>query len=142
VEAGRRWVEHAAAPAGDGNRAPSPPADVADVGTPGPVTDGAAPPSAGPLAPVLRTLRTAGFAPELSADGSRIDLHHCPFLEVAREHPDVVCGAHLGLIQGELARLGSPATATRLVPFERPGVCSAHLAVHLAVPLESRERAQ
>ena len=80
---------------------------------------------AGPLVPVLRMLRASGFAPELSPDGSEILLHHCPFLELAVDQPEVVCGAHLGLIQGALE--GTGVAATRILPFAQPHVCVTEL---------------
>lgn len=76
---------------------------------------------------VVRLLGDNGFAPELSADGTFINLHRCPFRELALSHPDVVCGAHLGVVQGALAELGSMVSATRLLPFVTPGLCVATL---------------
>jgi predicted ArsR family transcriptional regulator len=72
---------------------------------------------------VVRMLGDIGFAPELSADGTSIYLHRCPFRELAQSQPDVVCGAHLGMIQGALAEIGAPVAATRLIPFVEPGLC-------------------
>src|SRR5215469_5274188 len=70
-----------------------------------------------------------GFAPQTEADGPqyRLRLHECPFLEVARQHQDVVCPLHLGLMQGALAQMRAPVSATRLEPFAEPSVCVAHL---------------
>ena len=75
------------------------------------------------VAAVVRMLADSGFVPEVSADGTVINLHHCPFRELALSHPEVVCGAHLGIIQGALAELGAPVQATRLVPFVEPDLC-------------------
>ena len=75
------------------------------------------------IAAVLRMLGDSGFAPELSADATAINLHRCPFRELAESHTDVVCGAHLGIIQGALAELGTMVSATRLLPFVTPGLC-------------------
>lgn len=78
---------------------------------------------------VVRVLSRSGFAPEVDAtDGTTrtIRLRHCPFVDVARTHTDVVCGAHLGLIEGTLARLGVTA-AVELVPFATPDACLARL---------------
>jgi predicted ArsR family transcriptional regulator len=72
---------------------------------------------------VVRMLGDTGFAPEVSADGTYINLHRCPFRELAMSHPDVVCGAHLGVIQGALAELGTMVSATGLLPFVTPGLC-------------------
>ncbi len=79
------------------------------------------------IAAVVRMLGDSGFAPELSADGTSLNLHRCPFRELAVSHPDVVCGAHLGIIQGALAELGDMVGATRLLPFVTPGLCVATL---------------
>ena len=76
---------------------------------------------------VVRMLGDIGFAPELSADGTFINLHRCPFRELAESNPEVVCGAHLGMIQGALADLGAPVSATRLLSFVRPDLCIATL---------------
>ena len=70
-------------------------------------------------------LRRTGFAPEKGADGL-ILLRHCPFGPLAREHTDVVCGAHLGLIQGTLDRV-SPGSRAELIPFAEPGICVTRL---------------
>jgi predicted ArsR family transcriptional regulator len=91
--------------------------------------DGAGTAAAGPIseeaaiAAVVRMLGDSGFAPELSADATSINLHRCPFRELAVINPDVVCGAHLGIIQGVLADLGTVVRATRLLPFVTPGLC-------------------
>jgi len=75
------------------------------------------------VAQVVRILADSGFAPEVNGDGTVINLHHCPFRELAVSHPEVVCGTHLGIIQGALAELGSPVQATRLIPFVEPDLC-------------------
>ncbi|PVZ08414.1 helix-turn-helix transcriptional regulator [Actinomycetospora cinnamomea] len=71
-----------------------------------------------------------GFDPELTTTGDlrRIALRACPFRAVAREHPEVVCSMHLGLLRGALARLGTPPTTVELLPFVEPELCVAHLA--------------
>lgn len=48
-----------------------------------------------------QVLDLVGFAPEPTAEG--FVLHACPFLDAARRHRDVVCGVHLGLLQGTSA---------------------------------------
>lgn len=79
---------------------------------------------------LLRILAEVGFAPELSQDDShgKVLLRHCPFLEVAEAHREVVCSVHLGLMQGALAEMNAPITADRLQPFVEPSLCVAHLA--------------
>jgi predicted ArsR family transcriptional regulator len=78
-------------------------------------------------AQVVALMDELGFEPELRDDGSAVEMHHCPFRQVAQRHSDVVCALHLGLMQGALRRLGSPVDATRLQPFVTPRTCLAHL---------------
>jgi predicted ArsR family transcriptional regulator len=59
--------------------------------------------------------------------GREIRVRHCPFLEVAEEHREVVCAVHLGLMQGALAEMRAPVTAERLAPFVEPSLCVATL---------------
>lgn len=68
-----------------------------------------------------------GFAPEVSADRTAINLRRCPFRDLAESNPEVVCGAHLGMIQGALAEMGAPISVTRLLPLARPNLCIATL---------------
>lgn len=77
-----------------------------------------------------KVLDDIGFKPEVTTlrNGKmELNLHHCPFQEVAERHTDVVCALHLGLIQGALAELGAPITAESLNPFVKPGLCTAAL---------------
>ena len=83
---------------------------------------------------VVRMLGDIGFAPELSADGTFINLHRCPFRELAESNPQVVCGAHLGMIQGALADLGAPVSVTRLLSFVQPNLCIATLSRTATAP--------
>lgn len=79
---------------------------------------------------LVRLLDDLGFAPD-AEDGTppaRIRLRHCPFLELAEEHGQLVCPLHLALMQGALDELRAPLTATGLEPFAEPGACLAHLA--------------
>ncbi len=82
------------------------------------------------VARLLDLLDDTGFQPELEEGrrGRRILMRPCPFLELARQHQEVVCPIHLGLMRGALAELGAKTTATRLDPFVRPDLCVAHLA--------------
>src|SRR5262249_5211302 len=81
---------------------------------------------------VLALLDELAFAPETVTceDGlpARVRLRHCPFLELAEHHRDIICPLHLGLIQGAFAGLASPVTATELIPFAEPDACVVHLA--------------
>lgn len=81
----------------------------------------------------MRTIRTElvalldrlGFAAAPDPSG-RIDLHRCPFADVAREHPDVVCGLHQGILTGALEVLDFDG-AVRLEPFVTPTTCAVWL---------------
>ena len=76
-------------------------------------------------------LRDLDFAPEpVAGEGGppdRIRLRHCPFLELAEPHLDLVCPVHLGLMQGALTELRAPVTVTALTPFAETTACLAHL---------------
>lgn len=81
---------------------------------------------------VMDLLDGFGFAPELDGADERaptILLHRCPFLDVAREHQDVVCSLHLGLMRGALDELGVQVQARDLRPFVQPDLCVADLQV-------------
>lgn len=79
-------------------------------------------------ADLLSTLRTRGYDPEL-VDG-RIDLHNCPFHQVAQRHVDLVCGLNHALLRGLLGARGVDPDRARLRP--RPGHCCVTVAVHPA----------
>jgi predicted ArsR family transcriptional regulator len=107
VEAGREW----------GRQLPAPPAGRNPVGH------------------LVAHLADLGFAPEQdSRDRSRIDLRHCPFLELAQTHAAVVCPIHLGLMQGVMETAGAPVAVDRLEPFVEPDLCVAHLAAVVVTP--------
>jgi predicted ArsR family transcriptional regulator len=81
---------------------------------------------------VLVMLDELAFAPEaVPGDDdmpARLRLRHCPFLELAEHHRDIVCPLHLGLIQGAFAGLASPVTASELTPFAGPEGCLVQIA--------------
>lgn len=97
---------------------------------------------------IVEILGEVGFSPKVGerqstpeADvdaGSHvlIELHRCPFLDVAREHPDIVCSVHRGLMEGALERLQAPGVGVTLEPFARPGVCLLHLTTPAAIPTD------
>ena len=68
-----------------------------------------------PVGVLMSVLENGGFRPARSADGPVIELHRCPFLDLALEQPAVVCALHLGLVSGVVERLGHR-TPVRLVP--------------------------
>ncbi|MFV0318317.1 MAG: helix-turn-helix transcriptional regulator [Microthrixaceae bacterium] len=49
-----------------------------------------------------------GFDPAAATEGERttIGFGHCPFVSLAREHPQVVCSLHRGLMEGYTDELG------------------------------------
>ena len=81
---------------------------------------------------LVALLSELGFDPEVrGGDPTRpvVELRRCPFLAVARDHQDVVCSVHLGLMRGALAELGVEVRATELRPFVEPDRCLAELEV-------------
>lgn len=73
---------------------------------------------------VVDLLDDLGFGPETVPDEpSDVRLTRCPLLEAAHRHPEVVCGVHLGIVRGALARHGVDPSATELLPFAEPGAC-------------------
>jgi predicted ArsR family transcriptional regulator len=84
------------------------------------------------IAEIVRILDEVGFAPELETDDPRhprLLLHRCPFLDVAKDHQDVVCSVHLGLMRGALDELGVEVSARDLRPFVAPDLCVTDLEV-------------
>ena len=107
VEAGRSWGRHLV-------DRPSAPGGVD-------VAEGSA--------RLLGLLDAIGFQPQARpvGEGLEVRLWHCPFLDVARQHPEVVCSVHLGLMRGALSALEAPLEVTSLDPLVEPGVCVARL---------------
>lgn len=46
---------------------------------------------------LIAVLDDMGFSPAADEDG--IVLRHCPFLDLARDHPQVVCSLHCGVVE-------------------------------------------
>lgn len=78
---------------------------------------------------VTDSLEEAGFESRAvdDRDGLRIEVTHCPFLEVASDNQHVVCSLHLGLMRGVIERLRAPITVQGLEPLVEPGLCRARL---------------
>lgn len=76
---------------------------------------------------LTNVLNQLGFAPERRV--GTIALHACPFRTAARAHPEVVCGAHRGLVQRVLDRADSGVTG-ELLPFVEPELCLVTLGGH------------
>lgn len=82
-----------------------------------------------------------GFAPRaVDGNGCRhLELDGCPFRELARAYPLVVCTVHRGLQRGALERLGSPAAEqARLRPFVESELCITDLPAPSSVPDKPR----
>ena len=84
------------------------------------------------VAKLTGIMRELGFEPHTvtgtGTDGQyQLHLRQCPFLEVAREHRDVICALHLGLMRGAFDLMRAPVTAAGLDPFVEPGLCVARL---------------
>lgn len=78
---------------------------------------------------IVELLDEAGFAPEAPiAPGATIRLRNCPFGALAVGREPVICGVHLGLMQGALREMAAPLEATSLEPFVSPDLCLAHFA--------------
>lgn len=111
-QAGRRWVE-------ERSDAVTPPS----AGSPGAWL--------GKVGMAVDLLEEWGYQPELrTAAGGRtveLTLSACPFLSMARAHPDVVCGIHRGLIRGTMAAVGEAGATVDLEPFVTERSCVARL---------------
>jgi predicted ArsR family transcriptional regulator len=72
-----------------------------------------------------------GYEPDLrTSDHGRtveLTLHDCPFMAMARNHSEVVCGIHRGLVRGTLAAVGEADADVELVPFVTNRSCIARL---------------
>lgn len=68
-------------------------------------------------------LERLGFDPELDRSQLAFHLYRCPFLDLARARPEVVCNVHLGLAQGVLDAVPGPVAARELLPFVGPEHC-------------------
>ena len=74
---------------------------------------------------LLAGLAQLGFDPIDEEAGALVRLRRCPFGEVARARPDVVCGLHLGLMRGMLE--GASVDVDDLEPLLPDGTCVARL---------------
>ena len=79
---------------------------------------------------ILRMMDRLGFEPEVTQtpEGVDVQLHNCPFRDIAAKYPKTVCSLHLGILRGALAEVKSDAEATVLLPFVTPNLCVAKLA--------------
>lgn len=70
-----------------------------------------------------------GFAPRLVDDSHtrHIELDACPFRDLARAYPQVVCTVHAGLLRGALHQLQMPSATAELRPFVTDELCIADI---------------
>lgn len=82
---------------------------------------------------VVNLFTRLGFEPELLADEGKILLHHCPFVEVAKQARPIVCGMHLGMLQATLERHDAAIEVTGFLPFveDDPILCVVKVAEKL-----------
>ena len=59
-----------------------------------------------------------------------LELSHCPFLDLARANPAVVCGVHKGLLAGAMHEMGEAEVDVSLQPFVGPDACRAQITTH------------
>lgn len=81
------------------------------------------------LATLVTALDEIGFDSHVvdTPESFRVEVTHCPFLEVAERHDPVVCSIHLGLMRGVLDRMEAPIAVRDLQPLVEPSRCLAHL---------------
>lgn len=80
------------------------------------------------VALLVDLLQQLGFDPQPGPPGDRINLRTCPFADVARLYPAVVCGVHRGLLRGTIRRLRAPLAVTAVDAFAGDHLCVIHLA--------------
>ncbi|MFL6078945.1 MAG: helix-turn-helix transcriptional regulator [Ornithinibacter sp.] len=85
-----------------------------------------------PVELVETLFRGSGFSPRRAepradVDGQTLELHQCPFLDLAVDQPETVCSVHLGLVPGLLDEIGQP-RPVRVVPvLDGSGPCLVHI---------------
>lgn len=79
---------------------------------------------------VVVLLKQLGFAPTPNVALTKIKLTRCPLLDAARQHPEIICNVHLGILQQSLSEFGaveSSITSLELIPFAERGSCTLRL---------------
>ncbi len=81
------------------------------------------------LGTLVESLDRLGFDSQVvdEPDSLRLEVSHCPFLEIAETHHEVICSVHRGLIRGVLEQIGAPLAAAHIEPLVEPSRCIAHL---------------
>ena len=89
-------------------------------------TGGAGDDESAPLAQLIQVLDDFGFGPSPAQDEpgrTAIMLSDCPFRDLARQHPDIVCSLHLGMMRGFAETVGDTLEIESLEPFVEPSLC-------------------
>ncbi|MDX2375898.1 hypothetical protein M4I32_03685 [Microbacterium sp. LRZ72] len=73
-----------------------------------------------PVGNLVAMLDGMGFSPEHETSPAAILLRSCPFRHAVRQHPDIICSVHRGLIEQRLAGTG---IRPRLEPFVETDLC-------------------
>lgn len=98
----------------------------------------------GKVGAVIDLLVGWGHAPAVrTAAGARevdIVLRDCPFLALARDSPQMVCGVHRGLLRGALDALGEESAELDLQPLVDQRTCRAHLTIPTPFPDRGEQR--
>lgn len=76
---------------------------------------------------LVDVMREMGFDPVGDPDAGALELHRCPFIEVVRDHPEVVCALHLGVMRGAVEGTTPPLEVEDLLPWVDDDHCVAHL---------------
>lgn len=74
---------------------------------------------------IIEALAEEGYEPR--PDDGEIGLANCPFSSLAADHPELVCGMNLALLEGFTAALPAGVATARLLPTE--GACCVRLSV-------------
>ncbi|MFD1507319.1 helix-turn-helix domain-containing protein [Georgenia yuyongxinii] len=85
--------------------------------------------SAAAVEHLRRLLDRTGFDPETERNGDvrTVRLYRCPVLELAKDRPEVVCNAHLGMAREILAEGDVAPERVTLEAFTEPGACLLHV---------------
>lgn len=129
-ESGRTWardhVDRLATRVNDGSPATTPGAWLGKIGA------------------VMDLLVGWGHSPEVrTAAGARevdILMRDCPFMALAKDQPQMVCGVHRGLLRGALDALGEESAELDLEPLVDRHTCRAHLTVTTPFPDRGEQR--
>ncbi|WP_417561809.1 helix-turn-helix transcriptional regulator [Microbacterium sp.] len=76
---------------------------------------------------LVEDLQDAGFDPVVDEQELTVDLTPCTHAQSQAQHRDVLCGVHVGLMQGVLAEAGGPLEVEGLLPTCDPSQCHVQL---------------